>query len=311
MVRIVLVWCVLALVIAPMFASIAYSQTVPSPPPVIDVHVHSTNTSPAQALERMTSLNIRYLFVSSLAADLPTWATALDATKFIPALVLPCDGGRAPITGRPCWDGAGNFPDVTWLRGELKAGRIKALGEVSPQYLGMAPNDPRLEPYWQLAEEFDIPIGIHMGPGPAGAAYDSSPVPFKSPAFSMAAGDPLLLEEVLLHHKRLRLFVMHAGWPRLDSMLALLYSNPNVYVDIAALQATYIVPRAGYVRYLQELVESGFAKRIMFGSDFSDQVGPGIDAILAADFLSVDQKADILCRNAARFLRLDAAICNP
>jgi len=162
-----------------------------------------------------------------------------------------------------------------------------------------------------LAEEFDIPIGIHMGPGPAGAAYDSSPVPFKSPAFSMAAGDPLLLEEVLLHHKRLRLFVMHAGWPRLDSMLALLYSNPNVYVDIAALQATYIVPRAGYVRYLQELVESGFAKRIMFGSDFSDQVGPGIDAILAADFLSVDQKADILCRNAARFLRLDAAICNP
>ena len=36
---------------------------------------------------------------------------------------------------------------------------------------------------------------------------------------------------------------------------------------------------------------------------------PGIDAILAADFLSVDQKADILCRNAARFLRLDAAIC--
>jgi hypothetical protein len=27
--------------------------------------------------------------------------------------------------------------------------------------------------------------------------------------------------------KRLRLFVMHAGWPRLDSMLALLYSHPN------------------------------------------------------------------------------------
>jgi predicted TIM-barrel fold metal-dependent hydrolase len=127
----------------------------------------------------------------------------------------------------------------------------------------------------------------------------------------MAAGDPLLLEEVLLHHKRLRLFVMHAGWPRLDSMLALLYSNPNVYVDIAALQAPYIVPRTGYVRYLRELVENGFAKRIMFGSDFPDQVSSGIDAILAADFLSVDQKTDILCRNAARFLRLDAAICIP
>jgi predicted TIM-barrel fold metal-dependent hydrolase len=41
----------------------------------------------------------------------------------------------------------------------------------------------------------------------------------------MAAGDPLLLEGVLLRHKRLHLFVMHAGWPRLDEMIALLYAH--------------------------------------------------------------------------------------
>jgi predicted TIM-barrel fold metal-dependent hydrolase len=75
----------------------------------------------------------------------------------------------------------------------------------------------------------------------------------------MAVGDPLLLEEVLLRHKRLRLFVMHAGWPRLDSMLALLYGHPNVYVDVAALQAPFIVPRSGYFRYLRELVEAALA----------------------------------------------------
>jgi hypothetical protein len=276
---------------------------------VIDVHVHSTNTTPQEALERMKSLNIRYLFVSSLAADLPKWRAVLDTTQFLPALVLPCDGGRAPITGRPCWDNANTFPDTMWLRGEIQAGRIKALGEISPQYLGISPNDRRLEPYWALAEELDIPAGIHLGPGPPGAAYDSNPVPFKSPAFSMAAGDPLLMEEVLLRHKRLRLFVMHAGWPRLESMLALLYGHPNVYVDVAALQRQFMVPRAAYLRYLQGLVEAGFAKRIMFGSDFPDQVSQGIDAILAADFLTVDQKADILCNNAMRFFRLDASTC--
>lgn len=70
-----------------------------------------------------------------------------------------------------------------------------------------------MEPYWQLAEEFDLPVGIHMGPGPPGVAYDSSPVPFKSPAFRMAMGDPLLLEDVLLRHKRLRLFVMQPAGP--------------------------------------------------------------------------------------------------
>ena len=37
----------------------------------------------------------------------------------------------------------------------------------------------------------------------------------------------------------------------------------------------------------------------------------GIQAIVAADFLTSEQKADILCHNAARFLRLDAATCQP
>src|ERR1700712_3805952 len=151
-----------------------------------------------------------------------------------------------------------------------------------------------MEPYWALAEEFDVPVGIHMGPGPPGAVYDANPVPFKSSAFSMAASDPLLLEAVLLRHKRLRLYVMHAGWPRLEPMIALLYAHPHVYVDVAALQTPFMVPRTAYHRYLQGLVESGFAKRIMFGSDFPNQVEAGIEAILAADFLSLEQNADIL-----------------
>jgi hypothetical protein len=292
-----------------LLASPAGAQSGGQRPPVIDMHVHSTTTSPG-ALAKLDSLNVRYLFLSALASDLRLWAE-VDTTRYLPALVFPCDGGRAPITGRPCYDTATDLPDTTWLRGELRAGRIRGFGEMSPQYLGMSPADPRLEPYWALAEEFDIPVGVHMGPGPPGAAYESSPVPFKSPAFRMAANDPMLLEEVLLRHKRLRLFVMHAGWPWLESTLALLYAHPNVYVDLAALQTEEVLPRAEYRRYLRGLVRAGFASRIMFGSDFPSQLGPGIDAILGTDFLTAEQKTDILCRNAARFLRLDRSLCDP
>ncbi len=128
-----------------------------------------------------------------------------------------------------------------------------------------------LEPFWQLAEEFDVPVGIHIGPGPLGIAYESSPLwpPVKSPRYRMTVGDPLLLEEVLVKHQRLRLYVMHAGWPRLESMIALLSVHPGVYVDVAALQSEAVMPHPAYYRYLRGLVESGFAKRIMFGSDFS------------------------------------------
>ena len=102
---------------------------------------------------------------------------------------------------------------------------------------------------------------------------------------------------------------MHAGWPRLESMIALMSIHPGVYVDVAALQSEAFLPRPGYYHHLRGLVEAGFAKRIMFGSDFPDQVSAGIDAILAADFLSGDQKSDILCNNAARFLRLNPSPC--
>lgn len=287
----------------------AYAQSSARRPPVVDMHVHSTTTTPA-AIPRLDSLNVRYWFLAGLAADLRTWRSA-DSTRYLPALVFPCDRGRAPITGRPCFDTPTELPDTAWLRAEIKAGRVRAFGELSPQFLGMSPADPRLEPYWAMAEEFDIPVGIHMGPGPAGAAYESNPVPFKSPAFRMAYSDPMILEEVLLRHKRLRVFVMHAGWPRVESMMALLYAHPTVYVDVAALSADRILPRVGYNRYLRDLVEAGFAKRIMFGSDFPDQVGAGIDALLAVDFLSPDAKADILCNNAMRFLRLPASVCRP
>jgi predicted TIM-barrel fold metal-dependent hydrolase len=272
---------------------------------VIDMHVHSTNTSP----ENASRLNLRYVFLSALAADLPVWASAYKGA-YVPGLVFPCDAGHAPITGRSCYGTATDFPDVAWVRNQLQEGRIKAFGELSPQYEGISPQDPRFEPFWRLAEEFDIPVGIHMGPGPPGAAYGSNPVPQKSPAYRMAYGDPILLEEMLLRHKKLRMFVMHAGWPRLESTLALLYAHPCVYVDVAALSAEFMVPRSSYYAYLRGLVEAGFAKRIMFGSDFPNEFKGGVDAILAADFLNAQQKAGILCGNAARFLRLPESTCS-
>jgi hypothetical protein len=286
------------------------SQNQPSRPPVIDMHTHiDVDNGPAI----MQALNVRYWWLAVHNTALQDWAK-LDAMadRYLPALILPCEGGREILFNRfTCYETGSEYPDITWLRGEVKAGRIKALGEIVSQYLGVPPGDSRMERYWALAEDLDIPVGIHMGPGPPGAAYDSSPVPRKHPQFRMAYGDPLLLEEVLLRHKRLRVIVMHAGWPRLESMVALLYAHPNVYVDTGGLQSDRIVPRAGYYLYLQRLVESGFGKRIMFGSDFPDQIEMGIDAIVAADFLSADQKADILCNNAERFLRLDAKICEP
>jgi hypothetical protein len=282
-------------------ASPAAAQDAPRRPPVIDMHVHATNTTPDEVRERMRTLNVRYLSVQVLSPDMPAWREALDGSAFQVSLGFPCRGGRAPFVDRRCWESDADLPDIDWVREEVRAGRIKVFGELVPQLFGMVPGDERLAPYWKLAEEFDIPVAIHMGPSPPG----------KFPDFRMGAGNPLLLEDVLLRHKRLRLLVMHAGWPYLEATIALLYAHPNVHVDVGALQAGFVVPRASYYAHLKGLVDAGFAKRIMFGSDFPTQVEAGIDAILSADFLSDAQKSDILCGNAMRFLRLDEATCAP
>ena len=121
-------------------------------------------------------------------------------------------------------------------------------------------------------------------------------------------GRPLLLEEALVRHPKLRLYVMHAGWPFLDEMKALLYAHPQVYVDLGVIDWSQPAPE--FHRYLRGLVEAGYGKRVMFGSDqmvWPQNIEVAVAAVESADYLTAEQKDDIFYNNAARFLRLEPA----
>lgn len=276
----------------------------PFRPPVIDVHMHTP--LPANLPEWRAAMQELNVGSAVLIGTPRQWGAAAPADPvFIPSLLFPCEGGRAPNIGFQCFDDGAEFPDIATLRRWITERRIRALGELNAQYMGVAPNDPRLEPYYALAEELDIPVGIHLGIGPPGAAYQGRPgfPPRKSPRYSAAAGDVTALEEVLIRHPRLRLYVMHAAWPMADDMLYMLYMHPQLHVDVSVLQ--WAIPRTAYYVHLRRLVEAGFGDRIMFGSDGNvERLRSGIEAIMVADFLSDEQKRAILHDNAARFFRL-------
>ena len=188
------------------------------------------------------------------------------------------------------------------LRRLYRDGRFSVLAEVTNQYLGIGPSDSLFEPYLAVAEELDIPVGIHIGIGPPGAPY------LGFSRYRAALHSPLTLEDALVRHPKLRVYIMHAGWPMLDELLAVLWAHPQVYVDVGGI--IFGLPRGEFYRYLQGIVGAGFSKRVMFGSD--QMVWPGIiesaiDAIKSAPFLNKAQKRDILYNNAARFLRLSDA----
>ena len=178
--------------------------------------------------------------------------------------------------------------------------RFSVFAEVGMQYRGLSPDDEVFEPYFALAEELDIPVAIHLGEGPPGGVHTIGP-----PTYRVALGRPLLLEKVLVRHPKLRVYVMHYGSPFVDEMIAMLYSHSNLYVDIAC--NNWGFPRKQFYEHLRKMVDAGFEKRILFGSDqmaWPETIGKAVESVERAPFLSASQKRDIFYNNAARFLRL-------
>jgi len=188
------------------------------------------------------------------------------------------------------------------LRKDFTSDGFKVMGEIGLQYENLSPSDMSVDSYFALAEELDVPVAIHMGTGGSGRAN------VIMPKFRGSKGDPLLLEDLLARHPKLRVQVMHAGYPMIDNMLTLLQANSHVYVDVAGLIWSY--PLKEVNRYIERLVDAGFEDRVMFGTDqmeWPKLMTYSISIIQNADYLTPEQKRDILYNNAARFLRLDTA----
>ncbi len=285
------------------------STTVPAAqrPPIIDMHLHADlpphdvqagapafcrpepcqGTGPAtanpaetlaQTLAAMNRYNVVKAFLSGVdPAIVQQWVDAAPG-RFI----------ASPFILKP------GQPDVKSLEQAYAAKRFGGLGEIATQLTGVAPNDPALEPYFALAERLDLPVLIHTeGIGPY------------LPTFRTAAGNPVLLEDVLVRHPRLRLFVENSGFPYRGEMIAMMYQYPQLYGDVSTI--SWIVPRTAFYDYLEAFMRAGLGQRIMFGSDqmrWPQKIGTGIEAIEQAPFLTAEQKRDILYNNAARFLRL-------
>jgi uncharacterized protein len=319
--------CLAMILTAP---AVAHAQnTTTTPPPVIDVHVHAMDDVPGavpmcpntakftasdpkgpearfgwvqeectpklypaakgeymkEVLAEMERLNVRAVVFGN-PEGVKKWHDAAP-NRVIPGTAFDAgQGTRVPLDQ---------------LRASFSQNGFKVMGEIGLQYQGISPSDMSVDQYFALAEELDVPVAIHMGTGGSGRAN------LTTPTFRGSKGDPLLLEELLARHPKLRVQVMHAGYPMIDNMLTLLQANSHVYVDVAGLIWSYPIKEVN--RYIERLVDAGFEDRVMFGTDqliWPKLMAYSISIIQNADFLTPEQKRDILYNNAARFLRLDA-----
>lgn len=296
--------------------------------PIIDVHVHAMKMNPAFAadmcpwfLSSMPGADPNEAPPAFINTDCATPLKAASSDKEFQDLLISTmkrlnmtivasgDAGiirnwqKAAEPGRVIPSiGLSSSKDMTVVAftDSLTSGFYKVMGETAPQYQGISPGDTSLDAYFAAAEKLNIPVGIHMGTGGNGMAN------LTSPKYRASMGNPLLLEDLLARHPKLKVWVMHAGYPMINEMIALMGANAYVYVDIAGMIWSY--PLAEVNDYIKRLVQAGFEKSIMYGTDlmiWPKLLETSIGVIENANYLSDDQKRDIFFNNAVRFFRLD------
>ena len=271
--------------------------------PIIDMHIHAYDK---EAGSTMFGIN----YTNPLTGDQFTGVKGPEEQKIQTLEILRHNNiVKAMVSDGELWYAedpyriiiSGRNVSADSLRKRHDHGQLHGIGEIVAYYDGLKADDPSLAPYFDLAEELSIPIGYHVLPGgPPGGIYYMGLKKVR-----VANANPLQLEEILVSHPQIKIYLAHGGWPYLEDLKALMYAHPQLYIELGGI--SWVLPRAELHKYIKGLVDAGFGKRIMFGTDqmvWPSTIEKAIEGVNLANFLTLDQKEDIFYDNAAKFLGL-------
>lgn len=281
---------------------------------VINAHFHSArlqmddNAYLQTVLQEMDANHIsKTVLHIAEPSDLEDWVDAAPE-RFLAGPTFPCWLNEAGTLQTCNWNEEA-WPDIEWMRENYKTGKMRVMGEMLFVYAGIAPTDPRMDPYWGLAAELEIPVAVHINRGPP---PDSPSRPTGCcPNYDADLGNPALLRPILEQYPSLKVWLQHAGFPAMpifddidytEETFSLLADYPNIYVDMTALNAA--APPHVHASAVQEFIARGFGDRIMMGTD-NWEAGPILERYRSFDFLSAEQRRAILHDNAARFFAIE------
>jgi hypothetical protein len=256
---------------------------------IFDTHLHFTGDLKKQ-LSELEKHNVVKGAISTSWENQEKYRTP-DKTNFLIGLMFPCPNGIVPYSGQKCFSDGSEYPDIDWVRDQIVSRKVDFLGELLNEYQGISLSDSSMFPYYALADEFKLPIGIHTGlAGPDHLC----------PEYNPKMGNPSLLKNMLTVYPGLKVWIMHAGAPYLNETIEIMRAYPQVYADISVLANPAIIENKDFYAYMKSLIDAGFEKRLMFGSDNGD-LNTMIKSVNELDFLSVEQKEDIFLKNAEIF----------
>jgi predicted TIM-barrel fold metal-dependent hydrolase len=171
---------------------------------------------------------------------------------------------------------------------------------------GFYPNDQRLTRTYDLCSRLGIPVIIHTG--------------MKAVRWQwMKYNQPIFIDDIATNFPDLNIVMCHGGYPWTEEFITVAYTNPNIWVDLTfmeRIEEAFVLPglAESTIRRLVKLIG---AQRLLWGSEGPYMTLPLYGShepsnyqvsqyklVKRFDFLSEQEKADILGNNAARLLRL-------
>lgn len=156
----------------------------------------------------------------------------------------------------------------------------------------LAINDKKLYPLYAKCIELGIPVNVHAS------------INF-STRTEMHYGNPLALDEVMVHFPELKVIASPPGFPWVQELIGVAWRHANVHIGLVAVRPKYLgVQNSGYEPLLQ-YGNSVLQDKIIFGSAWPMQPVEQAVADIEALQLKDEVRKKWLGGNAARLLGLD------
>jgi predicted TIM-barrel fold metal-dependent hydrolase len=120
--------------------------------------------------------------------------------------------------------------------------------------MGFAMNDERLDKYYSLCSDFNLPVLIHTGP-----SHDF---------LQNELADPKNIIETAKKFKNIKFILAHAGFSLNTPSVQLATSLPNIYCDIAGFYKKFKLVDIDKMDMLEKIFHKSINQKILFGTDW-------------------------------------------
>jgi hypothetical protein len=227
--------------------------------PVIDAHTHTNFSTAAGSKRTQEQYFAEWKLAGVVGAVAHTSASGTGFSALQDKNVIYCAG-------------IGEQSNVRTIEAGLRSRKFGCL-KIYLGYVHRYAYDKRYEPYYRLAQKYDVPVVFHTG--------DTN-----STVAKLKYTDPLTIDEVAVDHPKVRFVIAHCGNPWIESAAEVAYKNPNVFLECSAMLIgnleempvdkidEYVVkPIAWIFGYVED------PTKLMFGTDWPlTKIKPYLDA---------------------------------